>query len=812
MTKRNGARGGALAAALLGLLSTANAFAVDAAEARGKAETAIRGADADTGSIQEAIDKAKRVVETPEKRIVAGELLMRTGDYDRAIYVLSQVLELYRRGQVPEPSYADALFLIGETYFKDNQHLAAARHYKELVDKGMQPPYDSYVGRSLSRLVDVSIRTQHSDVLDYVFTKLAQLPPSDASGSLQYARGKAYIARGDFPSARGALDTVATTSEWIHQAGYLKGVVAMKEALAKAPPVVATPPAGAAPAAGASATPPAPAGGPQAAERFAAAIEQFHKVTQLPADTDAHRHVIDLAWMAIGRLFYETENYLDAAEAYSHVDRGSPEFGDMLYELAWVYVRLGDNQRAQRALEVLSVTSPGSLHLADGSLLRADLMLRSGMYERALELYESVRSEFDPMRQKVDTFLTNTTDPTVYYDRLVEEELDDDRSGIPSVVLTWVREAAEDDRVFGVIDDVTRSRDLIKKSRELVRKLTAVLSSPTRARAFPDLKAGLEKSLGLLNKVALARRTLAMGLDSVSDAPQPGETGTIRAERRALMQRLGWLPVTEGDFLRRESSGERQWNTVSQKLQGLTIEADKLAAMVNALRRVLADADKQGISRDAASRQRLSAELEANERDLKTYKDRIAAYREAVEMGRVQIGFGDQRYADDDEVRTRFRQLLAREVQLAASGQADGDTVAYARTIDGLLSKADAVEARVDGMRRDLEAKVKAGADELQRQVDAEAENIRVYADRLDTLDQNARLLVGEVAMKNFGLVRDRLKSIVLRADVGIVQQAWETREEQRFRVRDLQRERAREEQNLNDELREVLDDAGGQQ
>jgi hypothetical protein len=35
-------------------------------------------------------------------------------------------------------------------------------------------------------------------------------------------------------------------------------------------------------------------------------------------------------------------------------------------------------------------------------------------------------------------------------------------------------------------------------------------------------------------------------------------------------------------------------------------------------------------------------------------------------------------------------------------------------------------------------------------------------------------------------------------------------REEQRTRVVDLQRERAREEQNLNDELREVLDDAEG--
>jgi tetratricopeptide (TPR) repeat protein len=807
MTYRHGARGGALAAALLGLFTAGSAFAVDAAEARGKAETAIRGAESEMGSVQEAIDKVKRQAETPAKRIVAGELLMRTGDYDRAIHVLSQVLELYRRNQTTVADFADASFLLGETYFKDEQHLAAARHYKEIVDKGMQPPFDSYVGRSLSRLVDVSIRTQHSDVLDYVFVKMSQLPSSDASGSLQYARGKAYLARGDIPSARGALESVPKTSEYAHQAGYVLGVAAMKEALAKAPAVPAAAPA--TNAAGAVATPT----GPAAAElRFAAAIEQFHKVTQYPADTEAHRHVIDLSWMAIGRLFYETENYLDAAEAYSHVDRASPEFTDMLYELAWVYVRLGDAQRAQRALEVLSVTAPESLHLADGSLLRADLMLRSGMFDRALELYESVRQEFDPMRQKVDNFLTTTTDPTVFYDRLVEDPIDDERSAIPQIVLKWVREAAEEDRLFGVIDDVTRSRDLMKKSKELVRKLTVVLQSPTRARAFPELKAGLERTLGLLNKVTLARRSLAQGLDSVGNAQQSGELGTVREERKTLMKRLNWLPVTEGEFSTREASGERQWNGVSQKLQQLTIEADKLQAMTNALRRLIDDADKSGGPSDPASRTRFRAELEANERDLKIYHDRIASYRENIEMGRVQIGFGDQRYIEDDQVRARFKELLTREVKLAAAGGADSDTVAYARTLDPVLAKADSVDVRLDGVRRDLETQVKSGADELQHQVDAEAENLRGYAERLDTLDQNARLLVGEVAMKNFGLVRDRLKSIVLRADVGIVQEAWETREEQRYRVRDLQRERAREEQNLNDELREVLDDAGGTQ
>jgi hypothetical protein len=48
----------------------------------------------------------------------------------------------------------------------------------------------------------------------------------------------------------------------------------------------------------------------------------------------------------------------------------------------------------------------------------------------------------------------------------------------------------------------------------------------------------------------------------------------------------------------------------------------------------------------------------------------------------------------------------------------------------------------------------------------------------------------------------------VLRADVGVTEQAWEVREEELARVRNLQTERSREEQLLDEELKEVLDDS----
>src|SRR6188768_3335513 len=604
--------GAALAAVGLALLFARPSFALSTSEAQGRATTAIQGVEAEIGKPPPQ-SKFREPPATPAVRIANADMLLHAKNYDAAIDLLSKVLELTRQGKATEVDYADASFLIGEAYFQSRQYLSARRHYREVLDHAARSAYAEYLGRSLSRLVDIALRTDDLQSLDYVFARLDSVPQTDKSGSLAYARAKALYARKDYATAKSAVNSVPVGSEYTLQGQYLLGVILMKESLSAAP---APTPA----AAGTGKPAPAPD------TRFTQAIEQFRKVTRMPATSAETRHVVDLAWMAIGRLFHETDVYVEAAEAYSHVDRGSPEFSTMLYELAWVYVRLGDFERAQRALEVLTITDPNNLELADGSLLRADLMLRSGDFQNALNLYRNVREHFDPIRKSVDDFLASTSDPAVYYDKLTADEATmATETKLPKVVLEWAREQAEDQHVFGMIDDVTRSRDLVKRSRKLAVKLDAVLSVPTRAKAFPELRNGIQYSMSLMNKIAKARSTLAEGMDDVA-GDAGGELGRIRGERRALQKRLGWLPVTDGDFLKRDDSGDRQWNKVSQVLQSLTVEADKLAAIVNGLKRVLKEADQYGVTADATSRQRFQLEIEANERDLTTYNKRIEEY------------------------------------------------------------------------------------------------------------------------------------------------------------------------------------------
>lgn len=783
--------------ALIPLLWAQWAGAIDADGAKAEAQQLLVSVRRDVSALRSKLDSRAGATHAPEKLIAVGELSLRTKDYGQAIDTFNQVLELHRQGKAGINAHADGLFLLGDAYFESGQLLSARRHYSELLELANQAPYDSYAGRSLARLVDVALHTRRLDELDALRVQAGRVSASDPTGSFDYARGKLHFAQGNFSEARRVLAAVAPDSAYYHQAQYVLGAMLAKEASANA-------------GAGDNAEAQARLVVPGAVDRFGGAIAQFKRVTALPADTALHRNVIDQAWLAIGRLYYESEAYLQAAEAYINVDRESDVYYEMLYELAWVYIRVGDYQRAERALELLAVAAPDTLDVADSALLRADLMLRSGRFDRALDAYSEVRDRFDPVRARVDDFIIETTDPAVYYDRLVEEGMAIGGTKLPDLVLDWVRDEARGERVFAVIDDVTQARDILLRSQRLAGRLNAVLGSPSRARAFPELKASLEKTVGLENQIAQMRRVLALGLEDADDARFSGELGAVRSERREFMGRLASIPVTPADFVQREEQGNRSWNRASQAVQRVTLEADRLQAVINSLQQVLADPDEHGVTRDVATRMRFQAELEANQQDLAVYRARIDAYREDVEKGRVQVGFGDRRYVEDAQARERFRELLDRELALIVEHHSRGSAADYARSIVPMLRDARAVEQRLGDFEAALEAQVSEGAQRLRHLVDEETERLEVFTERLDALDQHARLLVGEVAMKSFSSVRDRLRGIVLRADVGIVQQAWELREEQQNRLRDLQRQRALEEQNLDDELREVFDDAGG--
>ena len=103
------------------------------------------------------------------------------------------------------PSYPDALWLRGETYYASHEYLSARRDYRALVDTAASPRFQVYFGRALARLVDVSLRIDDLAGLDEVFAKLGQVPPAQVDAGLNYAKGKAYYAKRDYTNAQQAF-------------------------------------------------------------------------------------------------------------------------------------------------------------------------------------------------------------------------------------------------------------------------------------------------------------------------------------------------------------------------------------------------------------------------------------------------------------------------------------------------------------------------------------------------------------------------------------------------------------------------------
>lgn len=803
-----GLRWGALVATWLAITTLAGpAAAEDAAAALQLATQQIDSVAGDVGAIERVIKRRGKKATPPERRIADATLLMGVKDYERAADVLNEVIEKYKNHPT---AYPDGLRLLAETYFLSGQHRSARRIFRRIVDQE-DPRFSSYQEQAYVRLVDVALRTGDLEPLRELLPKMDAAGAGGSSSALSYAKGKAQYALGDPAGASSSLNAVVKDSEHIHQAQYLLGVLAVKEATPAETPAAAPAPA----AEGEEAPPPEPAiEESQAAprNRYVKAIEAFRAVTRLPPDSTEHRHVIDLAWLAMGRLYYESDRWTESVEAYNHIDRGSPEFGTMLYELAWVYVRLGDVVRARRALEVLAVAAPQHQEIADAQLLRADLMLRAGQFSKSLKVYESVQGTYESMRDRVDAFLQATADPGAYFDTLSQDQLElfETGSALPKLALRWAREGEDGNTAFAIIDDITISRRLIKQSNDMVDRLNAVLSSRNRVRAMPGLRVGAEKGLSLLNTLGMARLRLAHGLDDVQDDDDlSAQLLRVRKQRKALEARLGAVPITAGDFAGRESDAKRQWNRASQALQRLQLELDTLQATINGLQRMVKDGPQAGVARDPGQVQTVMQALGEQQQLVKQYKEQMTALRRLVEAGKVQVGFGDQRFVEDDRVRAEFTKLLWQEVQLSQRGGGGAALAAYAKRVAVPLKKADGTDQRIGRALAELDKLIADRAGALRKVVARETANLVDYSVRLEQLDQEARLVVGGVALRNFRNVRDRLKNIVLRADVGITEEAWEVREEQLTRVRRLRIERARGVRRLEEELAEVLDDSG---
>ena len=503
--------------------------------------------------------------------------------------------------------------------------------------------------------------------------------------------------------------------------------------------------------------------------------------------------MIQLTHLALGRLHYETDQLDQAVEAYQAVPRTSRFFDTALYEIAWVYIRLGDSTRAERALEVLSVAAPDSHYIPDGKVLRGNLLLRNGRFDDANEVFRDVRNQFGPVLRDLDEIRDQNPDLLSYFRQLVRENMEafDVTNFIPERARNWVSIEGDFERAINALRDLAQARQLIRETDDLVVRLNAALGAQNRVSVFTDLRQQRETTTSLRNRAAAVRRQLVRWEEN-NLRGGGSELEAVRQRRRAIERQLGGMPTNEDDFVVRDDQLLGRYRRLGRQLSELEVELLGIDARIVAIERFM-----ESTEGEVQNGEGIQTELAQQRQAVVQYRAQIEQLERLIEVGRIQVGVGDSRYQRDDRLRDQYRALVDQERRLSGSSGSEAEP---------LFRRLASIEGAIDRHDARIDAVVEERVAEMRRVIGEEQVKLQGYRQAVAGLEGESEEVIGAVTANAFEGVRNRFYDLVLRADVGRIDVSWARREEHRTRVDMLTRERSRELQALDDEFRDIMD------
>lgn len=341
--------------------------------------------------------------------------LAQSGQYQPAAQALFNLVKRTEvQGERPQIKY-----ILGKMLMAMGFHQVAAYQFVDVI----RSDDNRYMKKAIEELSIVADGLGDDTLLNYAISKVDVNDFPDKNKDMIYFRiGEIKLKNKNFEDAVNAFSKVNLGSSYNNQALYLKALSYLE--MNKTEPAVAV-------------------------------FQQLLDHRRTSGVTDTNRVS---ALMGVARALYQKQDWDSSIEAYSMVPRDHFYWHDALFEQSWAMLR------GARFRSVLSNFQ--SLHSAyyEDSFIPESLLLRAIVYlyickydemEKVLALYNSI---YEPVRLKINNFLSNYSELPQYYlelEKVVGAKKKDEGAQyrIPYMVLKSIREEG----------DVKRSLNYLKK-------------------------------------------------------------------------------------------------------------------------------------------------------------------------------------------------------------------------------------------------------------------------------------------------------------------------------------------------------------
>ncbi len=739
----------------------------------------LRAEVAQLGQGVEAPDRSPEAArERANRHLVDAQVAFGTGDYDTSAVMLYEYIDKH-----PDSRSLDtALYYLAESLFQRADHMAARDRFTELV--AQLGPDSRFYQQTLERLVELSLALRDDTDVERWLAALDRLPPETLRPSVHYVRGKYAYAQDSFDAAVEHFARVPLDTEYFFQARYFMGVcyVSMND-LARAETVFTD------------------------------------LVARKAQDRDGWR-VIELAHLARGRVFYETDRLTEAVDAYLEVDRRSDLFEDAVYELAWVFVKARQFDKALLALELLSDKYPNTSIVPSVQILEGNLRIRKAQelnfldadesgpeYERALATFVATRERFATAHEELTTVLEEHIDPQTFLAQITGRaaETFEVRATLPEVAAAWLRELPEVKRVVAVERDLEEIATDVDQSERMIERLEHALAAPARVDVFPGLAKKRNRAIEILEQLFALRRQLAASergfLYGLASGEQRRSLRELETRGQELSRELSLLPNGEAPYAERIRRARRGFSDLEAQERELVRLVDSAAAKLVAVEKYYRDRDRR-----ARNDAELRAELRAQREELQGLREELDQLRRDTTLGKDMAGTGDEAALRGKSLRAELRQVLEREqgLALAVAGRAEGGDVARAERLLALYGTAQEITDEIDALERLIDEVVEFSLADVRSALVEERARLVGIKRELGDYEAESSQLGGRVVGASFDVVKDRIYDVLVRADVGVVDVTWSQKEDGDQDIQRLQLDELRDLRMIEDQLRDL--------
>ncbi len=676
------------------------------------------------------------------------------------------------------PRYADALFYLSDALYQQQNYIGARLYLRELL---ALPPTERY-REGLARYLAVSSRLNLFDGIDERIEQARRLSGGTLPPDIAYAYARWLFKRTDLSTverltrARALFEPLANTpgGRFRLQSAYHLGVLDVQ------------------------------------AGDYAKAIERFEALTTQPPEDDEARRIRELAHLSLGRLLFETGRFDESLDRYNAIPRESESYVDSLYEIAWVFVKKGDYQRAKNATDILLLVAPEHAISPETRLLQGNLLSKLRKYDEATQTYAGVIDTFTPARDDLTRLLTANQDPVAYFDNLLarNERTLDVSNLLPPLALRYATTQQEVADAVRMVGDIDSGRKGIGDSRELASRILAALDE-RGLETFPELQEGYTRAEAVESALTRVEQVLVqVESAAVEEQLTPEERArldALRAEREALQGRFSTLPTTQKEVEERRQRMQSRVDEVDREAFRLGYELQSLQAVATAVRKWVDDT--------RAERKSDAEEEKAFLVQLQEQVDTLDALQTELERTRARLA--DERHSADTSVageeliRQQFNDVLKREHALVstAEGRLPADAARLMTRSHDVRGRADKLRQRVTVAKQVLRAQVERRGRQIRNKVLAEQRLLESYEGEVAQVQGDARQLVGRIAYDSIQRVRQQFYELVLKADVGTVDVAFTRKQDKTSEIQKLSAEKDRELRVLDEEFKDIVKD-----